>query len=196
MTILTGPTLRLRPVEIYDWPVFSLCYADWPRDEMGYYSNQRAVRDCDVAVARNRLVTEPLTADSDWQLTQLIYTDAVPSGIGLSRAKAEGFTVTVLNQAFIPSERGKGYMAELQALLQKYAFDVLGAHEAGYEIIPAATGAKAHVANRAKYEATGEREGTTGRLEKGRITRAAWQAWADAHPDEDAINRPGRERKP
>lgn len=195
MTILTGPTLRLRPVEIYDWPVFSLCYADWPRDDKGYYSNQRAVRDCDVAVARNRFVTEPLTAESNWQITHLIYTDAVPSGIGLSRAKAQGFTVTVLNQAFIPSERGKGYMAELQQLLQKYAFDTLGAHEAGYEIIPGAVGALSHVRNRAKYEATGERDGHSGKLGRGRITREAWSAWVAAHPEEDAINRPGRERK-
>ena len=194
MTVITGPTLRLRPVEIYDWPVFSLCYADWPRDAQGYYSNQRAVRDCDVAVARNRAVTEPLTADSDWQLTQLVYTDALPSGIGLCRSRAVGTVVTVLNQAFIPSERGKGYMAELQSLLQKYAFDVLGATEAGYEIIPGAAGAKSHVNNRAKYESVGERDGHSGKLERGRITRARWQEWVDAHPEEDEINRPERRR--
>ncbi len=191
MTVITGPNLRLRPVEIYDWPVFALCFADWPRDEQGFYSNQRAIRDCDVAVARNRFVTEPLTRESDWQLTQLVYTDAVPSGIGLSRSKAAGRTVTVLNQALIPSERGKGHMAELQALLQKYAFDVLNALEAGYEIIPGATGARAHVMGRAKYEAVGQREGRSGTLDRGRITRARWDAWVAAHPEEDAINKPG-----
>lgn len=192
MSTLTGPTLRLRPVEIYDWPVFALCYADWPRDAQGYYSNQRAVRDCDVAVARNRFVSEPLTDDSDWQLTQIIYTDAVPSGIGLSRAKAQGYTITVLNQALIPSERGKGHMAELQALLQQYAFSVLGAREAGYEIIPSAAGAKAHVTGRAKYEATGERDGHSGKLEIGRITRESWDSWVKANPDELAIVKQAR----
>lgn len=196
MTVLTGPVLRLRPVEIYDWPVFSLCYADWPRDDKGYYSNQRAVRDCDVAVARNRLVVEPLDDTSNWQITHLIYTDATPTGVGLSRAKADGRKVTVLNQAFIPSERGKGYMAELQQLLQKYAFDTLGATEAGYEILPTAAGAKSHVNNRAKYEASGTREGRSGTLDRGRITRNAWALWVETHPEEDAINRPGRERKP
>jgi hypothetical protein len=182
--MITGPTLSLRPISILDWQVFVECYADWPRDALGYFSLARCQGECDVAVAQNRRVTYPLTPESNWQLTLLVSTTAP---IGLVRAQANGLTVKVLNVVLIPSERGKGYMVELQALLQRFAFEALGATEATYEVFQGP--ALSHVSGRAKYEETGMREGQAGTLVSGRITRDSWAQWVEAHPEEDQVNK-------
>ena len=182
--MITGPTLSLRPITIFDWQTFAECYQDWPRDALGYFSLARCQGECDVAVAKNRRVTFPLTPQSDWQLTLLISTD---KPIGLVRAQANGLTVKVLNVVLIPSERGKGYMVELQALLQRFAFEALGAEEATYEVFQGP--ALAHVSGREKYEETGTREGESGTLVSGKITRDKWADWVEKHPEEEAINK-------
>lgn len=182
--MIAGPTLSLRPITILDWQTFVAAYIDWPRDALGYFSLARCQGETDVAVAQNRRVTYPLTPDSQWQLTLLVSTD---KPIGLVRAQANGMVVKVLNVVLIPSERGKGYMVELQALLQRFAFEALGATEAIYEVFQGP--ALAHVSGRAKYEETGMREGQAGTLVSGRITRDSWAQWVDAHPEEDAVNK-------
>ena len=182
--MITGPNLSLRPVTIRDWQVYVDAYEDWPRDALGYFSLARCQSELDNAVAKNRRVSYPLTAESDWQLTLLVSTD---KPIGLVRAQANGLTVKVLNVVLIPSERGKGYMVELQALLQRFAFEALGATEATYEVFQGP--ALAHVSGRAKYEKTGTREGHLGTLVAGRITRDRWADWVEKHPEENAINK-------
>jgi hypothetical protein len=182
--MITGPTLSLRPISILDWQVFVECYADWPRDALGYFSLARCQGECDVAVAANRRVKYPLTTDSQWQLTLLVSTD---KPIGLVRAKAEGMKVHLLNDVVIPSERGKGYMAERHALLQRFAFEVLGAEEATFEVFQGP--ALAHVSGRPKYDVTGTREGQAGTIVAGRITRDSWAQWVEAHPEEDQVNK-------
>lgn len=182
--MITGPNLSLRPISILDWQVFVACYADWPRDALGYFSLARCQGECDVAVAANRRVNYPLTTASDWQLTLLISSS---KPIGLVRAQANGLTVKVLNVVLIPDERGKGYMVELQALLQRFAFEALGAEEATYEVFQGP--ALSHVSGRAKYQETGTREGQAGTLVSGRITRDRWAQWVEAHPEEDEVNK-------
>lgn len=182
--MIVGPTLSLRPVTILDWQTFAASYIDWPRDKLGYFSLARCQGECDVAVAKNRRVSFPLTPESDWQLTLLVSTD---KPIGLVRGQAIGLEIKVLNVALIPSERGKGHMVELQALLQRFAFEALGATEATYEVFQGP--ALSHVSGRAKYEETGTREGESGTLVAGKITRDRWADWVEAHPEEDAVNK-------
>ena len=154
--------------------LFAACYGDWPADAAGYYSLSRAQNDCDIAVRDGRAVTYPLTAESNWQQSLAIYTDATPSGVGIHRAKAEGTVITVLNQAFIPEARGLGYFDELQTILQRYAFEVLGATEARFDIIASSVAALAHVQNRDKYTLDGEGTGQRGALlKRGAITKDA-----------------------
>lgn len=183
--IISGPRLRLRPVALSDMLLFAACYGDWPADAAGYYSLSRAQNDCDIAVRDGRAFTYPLTADSAWQQSLAIYTDDPRSGIGIHRAKAEGTVVTVLNQAFIPEARGLGYFDELQTILQRYAFEVLGATEARFDIIASSTAALSHVQNRAKYKVEGDALGQKGAaLKVGKIIKTDRDAWIAANASE------------
>lgn len=174
---LSGPTLRLRPVRLSDMLLFASCYEDWPADRLGFYTIDRAGRECDIAVRDNRTVSIPLDDASAWTQTLAIYTDEMPNGIGIHRAKAEGRIVTVLNQAFVPEARGRGYFNELQTILQRYAFDVLGATEARFDILADSIGAVSHVSNRAKYVIDGAAVGVTGMLKVGRLRKADRDEW-------------------
>jgi hypothetical protein len=168
-------TLSIRPSKQSDFMVFLQCYEDWPIDEFGRYTVDRAIKESRAAAYLNEKVTEPLTADSDWTQTLIILNDGVP--IGLNRAKATGTSIEVLNQAFIPEWRGRGLFDELQTLLQDYAFNTLQATEATYAIFKRSAAAVAHVENRTKYRGDGEETSPkTGEvLKRGRIDRSAWE---------------------
>ena len=175
-------TLSIRPSKQSDFMVFLQCYEDWPVDEFGRYTVDRAIKESRAAAYLNERVTEPLTTDSNWTQTLIILNDGVP--IGLNRAKATGTSIEVLNQAFVPEARGQGLFAEMQTLLQDYAFNTLQATEATYSIFKRSVAAVAHVENRAKYRSEDEETSPkTGEvLKRGRIERSAWEEAARPVP--------------
>lgn len=155
--------------------LFLRCYEDAPADNRGRMTPERAMKESTLAGYANERVTIPLTDDSAWMQTLIILNDGEP--IGINCAQAEGKKVTVLNQAFVPEWRGRGLFDEMQTLLQAYAFEVLGAAEAGFAIRKRSIPALTHVQNRDKYEHVDDEVSTkTGEpLHVGKITSVAWE---------------------
>lgn len=183
-TFQDGRTLHLRPLGLGDYLLWAECKADWPRDRKGYYTLSRAIADTDRNVRDNANVVVPLGPDTNWIQTLVAYTDDVPQGIGVHRARAMGTAVHVLQQAIHPAHRGAGWFSLMNQLLSRYAFEVIGADVVTFEIVESATGAKTYVANRSMYGSLGERLGETGKtLEAGRQRAADYEQWAKESPE-------------
>ena len=181
---ITGPTVRLRPLELRDAFLVAETFRDWPRHrKLGRYILARAIADTDRNLIENEAFEYPLTARSSWTQTLVIYTDDMPLGVGIHRARASGRVVNVLEQAILPSARGRGLFSELNQVLARYAFETLGANVVPHELLDGSAAAKTYVANRPElYAELGEADGHTGKVRRGRHRAADWAAWAAANP--------------
>lgn len=168
--------ITFRPSKQSDFLLYLSCFEDVPADEQGRYTIRRAQAEATINAFANEKVAYPLTDESDWTQMLVILNDNVP--IGLNRASAQGTVVTVLYQAFLPEWRGKGLFAELQTVLQDYAFNTLEATEAVYAIQKRSIGALAHVTHRGQYEVVEDEvvSDKTGEvLQVGRLAKVSWE---------------------
>lgn len=186
--LIKGPLLRLRPITVFDFDLVVRSLFDWPEDRHGKMTLRRCMKATDTWVKEIELIHAPLTDDSMFWQALVIFTDAEPNGIGIHAARADGKTMVVTHQAFDLAHRGLDLFAPLNALLQKYGFDVLQMDGSHHQILDSATAAKAHVDGRDKYEDRGttpaEETQTKQPLHQGGVTRAGWEKWNAAHPEE------------
>ena len=172
---IVGERIELRPLMLRDVTAWLEIKWDWPVDALGHYTFERAQRDVEANVRANEKVTRPLDQMSQW--TETLVAVIRDNVIGLCRHHALGTVCTVAQQAMHPAWRGNGYFSEMNELLARYAFDTLGATEVHHELIGAAAAAHAFVNNRSRYREDGERQGETGKLRKGSMTRESFDAW-------------------
>ena len=111
-----GNLFRLREPLPGDQNSIALALADWPGESYGLV---HGVRDVDVWRRENARVPIPLPAP-DPVVLSMIFTRTPPSGdeafIGLVRFGFWFYHCEIINEAIVPSERGKGYSSILHEM--------------------------------------------------------------------------------